>query len=293
MRIAITGATGFIGTYLVRRWKEPHQLILLGRHREKLEDAFREDPVQLKETGYDEDTLAGVFEEVEAVVHLAARRPQTGDPVLAPEPVQVNPRLTGNVLRAAGRTGVDTVCRTSTILVYPRGDGPFTEAEADPFNAYGVSRYAGDKLAQIAGGEYPEMNVVSLRLGSVYGRGGRGVLMEFVQQARNGEALTVHGQGESKRDFIYVDDVIRAIEQSLSTKVSGIFNIGAGGDTIADVAETIAREIGEDVNVEFETSEKRNTISHVMSNTKAEQALNWNSTYSLREGLQAVKQNSD
>jgi len=288
VRIAITGATGFIGTHLVRYWMDTHRLMVLGRDREKLEHAFQDDPVQLEQTAYNEDHLAGVFDGVEAVVHLAAWRPQSGDSVLAPEPLQVNPPLTGKVLRAAGPAGVDTVCRTSTILVYPREDGPFTEEAADPFNAYGVSRYAGDQLGEMADGEYPEMNVVSLRLGSVYGRGGSGVLMDFVQQAKNGEALTVHGQGESIRDFIHVDDVTRAIEQSLTAEVSGIFNIGAGGDTISDVAETVARGFGTDVQMHYDTSISEDVFAHVMDCSRANKELGWTMEKPLHDGIMNV-----
>jgi UDP-glucose 4-epimerase len=297
MKVAITGASGFIGRYVTRRLAEhDHEIVTLGRDRDRLAAAF-DDVVACRATDYGEADLREHLSDCDVVVHLAAKRP-VSDPDAPPDFEAFygpNVRTTEHVLRAAADTGVDRVCQASSISVYGGSRAvPYTEDQRPvPAGAYGASKVACENLGDIVQ-DSRDLDIVSLRIGSTYGIGERtlGVLMTFVERAREGRTLTVWGRGEHAPDFVYVEDVIDAVQAAiLPAAPSGVFNVGSGRSwLIAEVARTVNRVFGNEGNLEFAPEKADDERAYHMDCSKAAAELDWEPSYTLEDGLRDMRE---
>jgi UDP-glucose 4-epimerase len=299
MKVAITGASGFIGRYVVQRLAgRDHAVVALGRDRDRLTAAFDGDRVACRVTDYEEPDLREHLSDCDVVVHLAARRP-ISDPDATPPNFEAfygpNVRTTENVLRAAADTAVDRVCQASSISVYGGSRAaPYTEDQRPvPAGAYGASKVTCENLADIVQGSR-DLEVASLRIGSTYGVGERtlGVLMTFVERAREGRTLTVWGRGEHAPDFVYVEDVVDAVEAAVAPAApSGVFNVGSGRSwPIAEVARTVNRVFGNDGNLEFDPEKADDGRAYHMDCSRAAAELDWEPSYALEDGLRDMRE---
>ncbi|MFC6719910.1 NAD-dependent epimerase/dehydratase family protein [Natrialbaceae archaeon GCM10025810] len=123
---------------------------------------------------------------------------------------------------------------------------PITEADAnEPTSPYGLDKLASDHYARLDHDLYG-LETVALRYFNVYGPGQvagdySGVISVFIDQALSGEEITIHGDGEQTREFVYVDDVVQANVKAATTDAVGeAYNIGTGESvTIRELAELI------------------------------------------------------
>lgn len=297
MKIAVTGASGFIGQYVVDRFADHgHELVALGRNRDRLVSAFKNMSVACRETDYTVATLCDHFDDCDVVLHLAAKRPASDtDPLDFGEFYGPNVETTQNVLIAATQTDVKRVCQASSISVYAGSRKvPYAEDQRPiPADSYGASKVVCENLGGIAERNYG-LDVVSLRIASTYGVGERSqnVLMKFVDLARDNETLTVWGSGSHAPDFIYVEDVVEAFERSIASDVpAGIYNIGSGRHwPIADLARTINTVFGNRGNLVFDESKIENEWQYHMDCSKTAANLGWEPEYSLTDGLRAMRE---
>jgi len=147
----------------------------------------------------------------------------------------VNSTETLNVLIAARDCGVKKVVCASTASVY--GDNPLLPKREDmipaPLSPYAVSKLTGEYYCSIFSQLYG-IKTVSLRYFNVFGPrqdpGSEysGVISKFIAQARQGKPITIFGDGEQTRDFIFVSDVISANILAMERGVQGVFNVGCG-----------------------------------------------------------------
>lgn len=142
-------------------------------------------------------------------------------------------------------------------------------------------------------GCFRRLNHLVLRIGNVYGPGQRaaagfGVIPTMIDQARRDEELTIWGDGSMVRDYVFIDDVVRAFERALaSPDATGPLNVGSGVPaSVNEVVATLERVIGRQL--------RRRHLEHVdpfhvpaiwLDCTSTELALGWSATTSLEEGL--------
>ena len=229
MRIFLTGARGFVGQHVLRTllaqghsvrhtdlkphkgpWSESSQVDITDLTR--LEKIFRND------------------QPIDAVIHLAAQPSlQTSwkDAVLD---AKVNILGTINLLGLCQRYKVKRFVFASTSAVYaPKTTMPYMEDDLlGPQTPYGVSKVAAEHYVRISGLSY-----AILRLGNVYGPGqvplGESILIaRALAHIYQGEPFVINGDGEQRRDFVYVRDVARAFADSVKSDVKGTFNIATG-----------------------------------------------------------------
>lgn len=290
MKVAVTGATGFIGRYLVRALADAGwEVIALGRDADRLR-TLEAPGVRSFPTGYGED-LAAALEGAEAVIHLAGRRSQRSDDPLSFKLFSVsNLELLETLVFAARDAGVSTFVLASTIAVYSVANTvPFAETETPvPLNPYGLSKLAGEQLLSLWGRELG-MRTTSLRLAASFGYGERvsAVLMRFATEARAGQTLTVRGNGRTGIDQIYVRDVVRAFEACLSRKApGGVFNIGAGRVfTLLEMAEAVNEAFGNVGNLRVEDPRGGDAPRPYMSIEAARRHLGWSPQWPLERAL--------
>ncbi len=296
MNYLITGAAGFLGSALA------NQLAREGHQVRGLDDLSTGDPATLSPDVHftrgdvnDRPKLWTLLQDVDCVYHLAARV-SVPESVLYPREYNaVNVGGTVSLMEAMRDVGVRRVVLISSGAVYgDQQEQPLREtAEPNPRSPYAVSKLAAEFYLRTIGDLWG-IETVSLRVFNAYGPGQRlpashpPVIPYFLRQAIRNGTLVIHGQGEQTRDYVYVDDVVRAmIAASTASNINHlVINVGSG-------RETSVRELVRHV-LELTESEaeiiynKRNDpgVSRMCADISlAREKLNYQPRISLAEGL--------
>jgi len=242
--VLVTGGAGFIGSHLIDRLISQKQPVICldnfdpyysaALKRDNLAAAAQSGLLRLVEgdicdASTVEDILAG--EGVRTLVHLAARpgvRPSLGDP--APY-ARINVQGTVNVISAATRHRLDRIIFASSSSVYGSVARPAREDrdQPNPLSPYAASKVAGEAFCR-AYASLSGITTVILRFFTVYGPRQRPdmAISRFTDAIHSGRELPVFGNGQSRRDYTFITDIIDGIEASITTPLSGIhvFNLG-------------------------------------------------------------------
>jgi UDP-glucose 4-epimerase len=209
----------------------------------------------------------------------------------------VNTGGTVSLLSAARDAGVRRVVLTSSGTVYGQPEKlPIAEsARPDPRNPYAVSKLAAEHYLRAIGDLY-RFETVALRVFNAYGPGQAAgpshppVFPSFLRQVRAGGSIVLHGAptGVQTRDFVYVDDVVEALERA--GQVGGVsgrtLNIGSGVETsVSELVRAVERAIGRDARV-IESPEQSGGVARMCADIRAAQeVLSWQPAVSLDAGL--------
>src|SRR5262249_41924100 len=165
--------------------------------------------------------------------HLAAQA-DVGTSVERPTfDAEVNAVGTVRVLEAARAADARVVFTSSGGAIYGECERPAREDdEAEPLSPYGASKLAGEGYLGTWNRLYGASHV-ACRLANVYGprqlpKLEGGVVAIFLDRLRDGQATEIFGDGSQTRDFVYVDDVVRALLAAGGSPAGGVFNVGTG-----------------------------------------------------------------
>ena len=288
MKILVTGGSGFIGSHVVDKLAdagfEPRIY--------DLRPSLHHDPGSVDTVVgdlLDADGLRSAMEDCDAVVHLAAYA-DVG--VVAEQPVsaeECNSRGTLAVLEAARATGT-RVIYGSTIWVYgASGDGVIDEESPIglPDHLYTASKLAGEMYCT-SYAELYDVPCTILRFGIPYGPRARpsAVIPIFVSKAVKGEPLTIAGDGQQTRRFVYVEDLADGVVAALERGDEGrIYNL-AGDETVTirELAEVVSDLVG-DTEIVHTPGRSGDFGGAVVSNQRAAEELGWRASTPLREGV--------
>ena len=239
MRALVTGAAGFLGGHVVRRL---------------LDDGFevsgfdlqpiRNDAVRgLTGDLGDIDAVDRAVQGQDVVCHIGA----IGDVYLAAaQPAlaaAVNVAGSANIGEAARKAGARVVY-ASTWEVYgqPQSEPVDESHPCDPDHPYSITKLAGERML-MAAGHLSDVPVVALRLGTAFGSGLRpnSVFRLFIDRARQGQPITIQGDGSQSRQFTHAADIARAFSLACRSEVRGVvFNTVAPEPiSIKQLAETV------------------------------------------------------
>ncbi|MDL1976289.1 MAG: NAD-dependent epimerase/dehydratase family protein [Deltaproteobacteria bacterium] len=232
---------------------------------------------------------------VDIVVHLAAN---TGVAPSVENPrADMESNVFGifNLLEAARINEVNKFIFASSGAPIGECEPPIHEEMAPrPVSPYGASKLAGEGYCSAYYRTFG-IKTVSLRFGNVYGPRSKhknSVIAKFFKQALNGEALEIHGDGDQTRDFIYMDDLIRAIVLSVETNTGGeVFQIATYRETtINEIAQVVKglveSEIGKTVKIvrsSFRLGDVRRNFSDI---SKARSVLGYVPEHDLHKGME-------
>ena len=302
--ILVTGGAGFIGSHLTRR--------LLGRgDRVTILDDFNDfyDPAikrgNLASFGAppeltlvegdirDQSLVEDLFRRsgFDGVVHLAARagvRPSLAEPILYEE---VNCVATLHLLEAARRWGPEVFIFGSSSSVYGiNRKVPFSEDDEvnQPISPYATTKRSGELLCFNYHHLYG-LKTSCLRFFTVYGPSQRPemAIHKFTDLIARGEPVTLYGDGGSRRDYTYVDDIIDGVVATLDLAPGfEILNLGGAETTrLSDLVQWIAEELAVEPAIEYLPDQPGDVPITYADVTKAGKLLEYSPKVSIREGL--------
>ena len=291
MRAAVTGGAGFIGSHvvdaLVGRGDEVHVVdnFATGRH-ENLNPQATVHERDIREP------LDELFAEIqpEAIVHLAAQA-DVGTSVERPLfDAEVNVVGTLNVLEAARPHEAQVVFSSTGGAIYGECERPAREDdERRPLSPYGTAKLAAEEYLATWNRLHGTRHV-SLRFANVYGprqlaKLEGGVVAIFTDRLRAGEPVTIFGDGEQTRDYVYVGDVVRAVLAAIG-RDGGVYNVGTGTETsVNELFEQCRHVAGAEAEASHAPARAGDVLHSVLDVSRSERELGWRPETPLAEGL--------
>ncbi len=290
-RILITGANGFIGKHLSKALiTQDANVFKTVRH---LSQHVEATTVVAELT--DQQQVSRVFEQVqpEYVIHLASCKNKGDEAHQFYDTYDVNVLMAKNIIQACQSTpNFKRLITLGSCDEYGLAVTPFKEeAQENPTNAYGASKLAITKMLTTLfhSRQFPS---VTLRPSIVYGPGqvDNMFISQLVRTLLAGHTFAMSA-GEQRRDFLYIDDLVRAIIKSLDANnhVNGrIFNIGSGvAYQLKEVSKIVANIIGETAKVKLGAIKYRSNevMDYSIDIKQASKHLVWLPTFDLETGL--------
>ena len=290
MKCLVTGGAGFIGSHIVGKLlHNNHQVVVIDNESSEANDAFNwyEDDAENHVVDIrDFDACRPLFEGVEYVFHLAAHSRIQLAMQRPKDCIETNYFGTYNMLECARQAGVSRFVNSSTSSSYGLLNEPPLQEDmkTDCLNPYSASKVGAETLCQMYY-RLHGLRTITLRYFNVYGprQPLKGIYAPviglFEEQKKRGESLTIVGDGEQRRDFTHVSDVVNANICAMMTNYSGItVNIGSGKNySVNEVAAFISDDT---IKIPERPGEARETLA---DNSRAQKLLSWTPQTSLEE----------
>ena len=298
VRILVTGGAGFIGSHVVRALlQEKHEVTVLdnlctGTWEHLPQGEIHSWTMDIREERARKEIEQSHFD---AIVHLAG---QTMVDVSIRDPyydADENLMGTVNILEAARHSGVKRVVFASTAAVYGNVDQSRLPLQEDtpllPLSFYGFTKMAVEHYLNLYQRNYG-LSYVVLRFANVYGErqgdtGEGGVISIFAKRIARGQGITIFGDGEQTRDFIYAGDVARGIMAALKTEnVNTAYNLSTQTESsLKELVQLMGEVAGREIVPEYAQVREGDIRRSVLANEKAIARLGWQPKVSLKDGL--------
>ena len=296
MRILVTGGAGFLGSVLANALaRQGHEVLVL-------DDLSAGDQTRLDAKVFfhrgeitNRPKLWTLLQGVQCVYHLAARVLVAESTLYPREYNDVNVGGTVALLEAMRDVGVPRLVFTSSGAVYGAQEAqPVAETTTpNPQSPYAVSKLAAEYYVHTIGALWGT-TTVALRIFNAYGPGQpllpshSPVVPRFIYQALGGGSLVIFGSGEQTRDFVYVDDVVRALIAAATAPdvARRTINVGSGEDTsIQTLAQHVLALTGSSSNI-INSPVESGGVTRLRADVRlARQILGYEPKVTLQEGL--------
>lgn len=306
MKILVTGSAGFVGFHVAARLlDEGHAVVGLDNFNDyyPVELKRRRDGLLRKHAGFsgvecdlcDFQKLEKLFQknQFEVVCHLAA---QVGVRYSLTNPF-IYQKSNGegflNIIEAGRKTGLKKLVYASSSSVYGGNRQlPFSESDRvdNPISLYAATKKFNELTAHAYSHLYG-IQTIGLRLFTVYGPWGRPdmAVWLFTEAMLRGQAIKVFNNGNMRRDFTYIDDIVRGIYSALFTgglPQNDIFNLGNHrSEKLMDLIKTIADCLGIEPKMELLPIQPGDVSDTYADIEKARKALKFNPETNLAEGI--------
>lgn len=299
-RILVTGAAGFVGSHLAAALaKQAHDVVALDCFLPDLYSAEikRERFADLSEysniTPLVLDLRTGdlsVIGPVDVVINEAAMPGLTKSWEDLGLYIDNNLHALDRLIRATAGDHLQKFIQISTSSVYGRMAVGREDSDTNPYSPYGVSKLAAEKLG-FAHRDNFGLPFTVLRYFSVYGPGQRPDMAyhRFLEKAKNGDGVTVFGDGTQRRTNTYIDDCVAATIAAIDhADVGEAYNIsGSQSASINEVLDLMREVTGEALPVDYRPARPGDQKETRGDITKAQEALGYEPKWSLTDGLKA------
>lgn len=296
MKVLITGGAGFIGSHILAQLQGRRDMDVVVF--DNLSSGSKEHVpagMELVEGNVcDEAAVDALFADhhFDAVIHLAA---QTMVPTSVEQPVldcRINLEGVLHVLEACRIHGTRHILFSSSAAVY--GDNlhiPLKETERlVPTSPYGITKMTTEHYLRVYHELYG-MDATVFRFANVYGerqgeKGEGGVVSIFCKLLSQRQGITVFGDGNQTRDFVYAGDIAQAIIRALPLKGYHTMNVSTGQETsINDLIRSFEKAVGYTVSVQYTAPRTGDILRSVLSNEALKRDLDFVPEMDLEEGI--------
>jgi UDP-glucose 4-epimerase len=290
MKYLVTGGAGFIGSNIVDSLiKLGHEVVVIDNESSESHNHFfwNENAKNYKLDICDYENTRSLYDGVDYVFHVAAEariQRTIKNPIRS---VKTNVVGTITVLQCSKEANVKRVVYSSTSSAYGKNEIPNEETQLDDcLNPYSISKVAGEKLCSMYTNIFG-LDTIIFRYFNVYGdrHPTKGIYAPviglFDVQKLNGEKLTIVGDGEQRRDFTNVKDVvdinILATTKDIDPKYFGnVFNVGTGTNySVNQIASFISDNT---INIPERLGEARETLANIK---KVKEVFDWQPSITL------------
>lgn len=310
MKILITGGAGFIGSNLADRLLSVgHDVVVVDNFNDYYDVSLKEKNVSanLNNPHYklyrvdicDRDAIARVFSDndISVVVHLAARagvRPSLENPVAY---VETNILGTVNILEQMKLHNIKKLVFASSSSVYGNCSAEkFSEdlKVTEPISPYAATKSACEQIIYTYHHLY-KINAVCLRFFTVYGPRQRPdlAIRKFVEKIESGTPIDMYGDGSTRRDYTYIDDIVNGICAAIKYDKTGyeIINLGGGEPiTLKRMIETIEKVLGKSAIINKQPMQPGDVDKTVCDWNKANNLLGYTPQTTFEQGIKKFKE---
>lgn len=296
-KIVVTGGAGFIGSHIVENWinagAEVHII-------DNLRSGFISNVQFFPQAIFhqvsitEREKVFKILENADYVHHLAAMISVPESVDKPQECVEININGLLNVLDACKENGVKKIVFSSSAAIY--GENPESPKRTDmrpqPKSPYGITKLDGEYYLQMYHEQYG-LGAVSLRYFNVFGPRQdpksqyAAAVPIFIEKALQNEPITIYGDGEQTRDFIFVKDVVKAnILAATNDSVNGVFNVALGkASSINEIAKGIISLTNSKSRIVYQP-ERKGDIKHSLADVEdTMSALSFTPDFTLQKGL--------
>jgi UDP-glucose 4-epimerase len=280
MKIVITGGAGFVGSNLADELiKQDHQVFIIDNlETGRLENINRRAIVTIGDISDNFIIEDFISKKPDVVVHAAA---SYKDPDNWMRDIKTNVIGTAKIVEACKRMKVNRLIYFQTSLCYgePR-ESPITlNHPICPQNSYAITKTAGEQFISTSG-----LDFVSFRLCNVYGpRNTAGAIPAFYKKIKNNGTCVVYN---TKRDFIYIDDLLDYVIDAIKGKGRGFYHISTGKETsIKKICETVFKIMNKDIRLIEKEKMEEDVSSIYLDPSKTFEDFGNHHTIELEEGI--------
>lgn len=294
VKFVVTGGAGFVGSYLVKKLiKENHDVIVIDSlYRGKLENLKEViDKIQFQKIDIrDFDSMRNIIKNTDGVFHEAALTDVQESFTKQDEYIDVNVKGTENIFKIAKEFGIKVIYASSSSVYGNPEKTPITEdSKRAPINPYGNTKLEDEFLAD----KYAKdgVSIIGLRYFNIYGIGQTGsyagVITKFINNLRERKQPVIFGNGEQRRDFIFVEDIASANVAAMKNNVkSGFFNVGTGVTaSIKQLAEQMITLSGLRLEPKYEKPLAGDVSTSQADTFLTKKLLKWEYQTKLNDGL--------
>lgn len=297
-KLAIFGGAGFIGQNFIETFGEQYDLTIFGR-KVSHELSIGESVYRYKQIAYTDAELATSLSNFDVVVNLSSPKVQKD---LYMKDYMEGAYLAYKLMRASIAAKCDKYIHVSSRLVYKK-TSPFPWNEMtpeEPDSYYGLAKLLADKLLLLYIQQQSTTEMISLRAAQVYGllsdqidpQQKNSLIMKCIERAEAGLSLEIQDGSTGSRDYVYIQDIVRALDLTIRKQVgSGIFNIGSGNTySTKDVAMMVNEVFDNPSGIEIITSKIVDDVVVKLDISKANKELGYAPLYNLYRGLKEIKE---
>lgn len=297
MKIVIAGGAGFIGSHLAEFWNNKNADVHVI---DNLKTGLEENISHLKNVRFHRISIENK-NEIEKIISGSSFVYNMAAMVSVPESIEkpeecINVNLNGylNLLEASKKSKAKKIILSSSAAVY--GDDPIlpkkTEMKPEPKSPYGITKLDGELYSKMYEEQYG-LKYACLRYFNVFGprqsteNAYAAAVPIFIKRAIKNEDIVIHGDGKQTRDFIYIDDVVKANVLAIEKEnVSGVFNVACGSSiSIHELAKLIIELTKSKSKIVFE-KERQGDIKHSLASIdETKEKLGFEPEVNLKEGL--------
>lgn len=298
-RYLITGAAGFIGSKVAQKYiRQNAEVVIVDNLSTGLKENIPEGSIFIEGNVYEDAVLNKIRDEkFDAIIHIAG---QSSGEVSFENPLydlRTNAQSTLQLLEIAKSTGCKHFIYTSSMAVYGEQEDKCVTEDIMPIpkSFYAVGKLASENYMRI----FSKFGIqcTALRLFNVYGAGQnmnnmkQGMASIYLAMALRDGHIIVKGSKDRYRDFVYVDDVVQAIDLSLKRKGNDfeVYNVSLGkAQTVEGIINKIKDELGFPIKVEYVEGTPGDMHGIVGDSRKIQKELGWKPMYDFDSGMKKM-----